>query len=76
MLSPRTTARLGLAAAFILFASCMAVIGWGAAISKRIPHRYSPDVQPAVVSPALQPADTPAPPPLLHEADARLAKAR
>jgi hypothetical protein len=78
MLSPRTTARLGLAAAFVLFASCMAVIGRGAAGGKWFPHRYVPDIQPAVVSPSLQPTGTPAPPLSRHDsqADSRLAKAR
>jgi hypothetical protein len=76
MLSPRTTARLGLAAAFVLFASCMTVIGWGAAVGKRFPHRHPTDVQPAVVGPAIQPTGAPAPPLSPREAAARLAKAR
>ena len=76
MLSPRTAARLGLTAAFIVFALCMAIIGRAAADGKRLPHRYPTDVQPAVVTPALQPTDTPALPLWQRGAEARLAKAR
>lgn len=76
MLSPRTTARLGLTAAFVLFASCMAVLGRAAIDGKRPPHRYFPDEPPAVVSPGLLPRATTAPSVSRHEADARLAKAR